>query len=597
MRFTCKSTTFARSLGQGITLTDTGQPEALVEAALEQLLSWPGLSRSPQLAKFLNYIVRAKLTGDEASIKAYSIAVDVFGRPPSFDPQSDPIVRVQARRLRALLEEYYAGEGSGSPVRIHLPVGRYVPEFRSGGDISSPERAVEPVSTAAADSPAERRQQRLRRQGGGRGDWLLYALLLIVGTGIVVTLAQVLMPRPTRMEVPGQPSIGIAEFTAISPPQGAAASPVNIAGLAIELVTDLQLFDDIQPSYMQGGAPEDGGPDYQLTGIARHEAGLVQVTASLRRSGSDTALWSSTQTVRADQLRNSIDEISQAFAEQLGAHPGPLFVDAYRWLAENPNIAGNETVFLCGLIFTRYRDTAAVTDAARARDCSSSILAQGDDALALAMRAGLLLDDLVATQLRLDPEPLAEAGRLLTQALRLNATSSTIWREYARYLFQAGRLSEAEAAYVSALQINPANLDAVAGFGQMLLVRGGSLQGSALAAQALRGAVEPPHWYYMAPAVNALRAGDDDEAIALAENLAAGDAEMGATIAVVAAFRSGNVDVLNRYFAQLLDVTRYRRFGILPVLRQRILESALLDEIAAQLKRAGVADVALDGNF
>jgi len=541
--------------------------------------------------------VRAKLGGDEASIKAYSIAVDVFGRPPTFDPQSDPIVRVQARRLRALLEEYYTGEGSGSPVRIYLPVGRYVPEFRSGGDVSSPEPAVEPVSTPPADSHAERRQQRLRRQGGGRGDWLLYALLLIVGTGIVVALTQVLMPRPTRMEVPGHPSIGIAEFTAISSPQSAAAAPVNISGLAIELVTDLQLFDDIQPSYMQGGPPEDGGPDYQLTGIARYEAGLVQVTASLRRSGSDTAMWSSTQTVRADQLRNSIDDISQAFAEQLGAHPGPLFVDAYRWLAENPNIAGNETTFLCGLLFTRYRDSAAVADAARARNCSSSVLARSDDALALAIRAGLLLDDLVATQLRLDPEPLAEAGRLLTQALRLDATSSTIWREYAHYLFQAGRLSEAEAAYLSALQLNPANLDAVAGFGQMLLVRGGSLQGSALAAQALRGAVEPPHWYYMGPAVNALRAGKDDEAIAHAENLAAGDAEMGATIAVVAGFRSGNVDVLNRYFAQLLDVTRYRRFGILPVLRQRILDSALLDEIAVQLKRAGVADVALDGDF
>lgn len=584
-------------MGQGITLTDTGEPNALVEAALDQLLSWPGLSRSPQLAKFLNYIVRAKLGGDEASIKAYSIAVDVFGRPPTFDPQSDPIVRVQARRLRALLGEYYAGEGSGSPVRIYLPVGRYVPEFLGRDDVSAPESAVEPVPGPVVDAPSGRQQERRVRPGGGRREWLLYALLLIIGTGIVVALTQVLMPRPTRIEVPGNPRIGIAEFTAISAPQGEAASLVNISGLAIELVTDLQLFDDIAPSYMQGGPLEGGGPEYQLTGIARQEAGLVQVTASLRRSGSDTALWSSTQTVRADQLRNSIDDISQAFAEQLGAHRGPLFVDAYRWLAETPNIAGNETTFLCSLLFTRYRDSAAVADAARARDCSSSVLARSDDALALAMRAGLLLDDLVATQLRLDPEPLAEAGRLLNQALRLDATSSTIWREYARYLFQAGRLSEAEAAYVSALQLNPANLDAVAGFGQMLLVRGGSLQGSALAAQALRGAVEPPHWYYMGPAVNALRAGKDDEAIALAENLAAGDAEMGATIAVVAAFRSGNVDVLNRYFAQLLDVTRYRRFGILPVLQQRILDSALLDEIGAQLKRAGVADVALDGDF
>jgi tetratricopeptide (TPR) repeat protein len=213
------------------------------------------------------------------------------------------------------------------------------------------------------------------------------------------------------------------------------------------------------------------------------------------------------------------------------------------------------------------------------------------------MRAGLLLDDVVATQLQLDPEPLAEAGRLLNLALRIDATSSTIWREYARYLFRAGRIAESEAAYTSALQLNPANLDAVAGFARMLSVRGASLQGSELAAQALRGAVEPPHWYYMAPAINALRAGRDGEAIGFAEKLAAGDAEMGATVAVVAAFRSGEVDVLNRYFAQLLDVTRYRRFGILPVLRQRISDSALVDEIAAQLRRAGVADAALEGNF
>jgi tetratricopeptide (TPR) repeat protein len=557
------------------------------------LLNWPGLSRSPQLAKFLNYIVRAKLGGDEASIKAYSIAVDVFGRPPTFDPQSDPIVRVQARRLRAALAEYYAGEGSDSPVRIYLPVGRYIPEFRGRDDAAAPEV---PIPEPPREPVPQLQLQRSRRRISGGADWLLYGILLLIGTGIVFALTQVLMPRPTRIEVPGYPTIGIAEFTVISP--GAREAPaLNISGLAIELVTDLQLFDDVQPTYTQGGPPEDDDPDYQLTGIARQEAGLVQVTASLRRRGSDTALWSLTQTVRADQLQGSIDDISQAFAAQLGSHRGPLFFDAYKWLEDNPSIAGNETVFLCGLLFSRYRDSAEVVDAARARDCIASVLARGEDALALAMRGGLLLDDVAATQLRIDPEPLAEAERLLTQALRLDATSSTIWREYASYLSWAGRWGEADAAYASALQLNPANLDAVAGFARMLSVRAASLQGIELAARALRGTVDPPHWYNMAPAINALRAGKDEEAIAFAEKLAEGDAEMGATIATVAALRSADVDVLNRYFAQLLDVTRFRRFGILPVLQQRIFDSALLDEIAAQLKRAGVADAALDGNF
>lgn len=574
-------------------MSETAQPEAQVEAALEQLTSWPGLSRSPQLAKFLNYIVKAKLRGDEGAIKAYSIAVDVFGRPQSFDPQTDPIVRVQARRLRAALDEFYAGEGSGSPVRIYLPVGRYVPEFRYRDDSGAPDAPPAPALPREVPPQLKRRI----RERVGLSDWMLYALLLVVGLGIAVVLTQVLTPRPVRIEVPESPTIGIAEFTAIQPSEARATT--SVAGLALELVTDLQLFDDINPSYMlRAGEPADGGPEYLLTGIARQENGAVKITASLRRRGNDTALWSSTQSVPADRLESSIDDLSQVFADQLGSHRGPLFVDANRWLDANPNIAGNETTFLCGLLFTRYRDSAQVADAARARDCLSSVLAKGDDALALALRAGLLLDDARATQpLGLDPEPLAEAGRLLAQAVKLDATASTIWRENARYLYRADRISEAEAAYASALQLNPANLDARAGYGRMLSVRGPSQHGKAMASEALDRAIAPPHWYYAAPAINALRDDDDKAVIAYCDRLASGDAELASVLGTVAAYRSGDESALNRYFAQLLDVTRFRRFGILPVLRQRLPDAALVEEIARQLKSAGVSADALNGSF
>ncbi|MCS6760176.1 MAG: hypothetical protein MO852_15530, partial [Candidatus Devosia euplotis] len=96
---------------------------------LERLLAWPEMANSPQLAKFVEYIVRQTLAGDGHAIKAYSIAVDVLGRSVDFDPQSDPIVRVQARHLRALIDEYYRGPGSADPIRTTLSVGRYVPEF------------------------------------------------------------------------------------------------------------------------------------------------------------------------------------------------------------------------------------------------------------------------------------------------------------------------------------------------------------------------------------------------------------------------------------------------------------------------------------
>ena len=115
-------------------MTDPAWQREAILTALERLLAWPEIARSPQLGRFLDYIVQRTLEGNEASIKAYSIAVDVFGRAADFDPQADPIVRVQARRLRALLDEYYRGPGLGEATQIRLPVGRYVPEFVAASD-------------------------------------------------------------------------------------------------------------------------------------------------------------------------------------------------------------------------------------------------------------------------------------------------------------------------------------------------------------------------------------------------------------------------------------------------------------------------------
>jgi hypothetical protein len=70
--------------------------EDQVRAAPDDILRWQDIARFAQFAKFLSYIVDARLRGREETINAYSIAVDIFDGPPSFDPQSDPIVRVRA---------------------------------------------------------------------------------------------------------------------------------------------------------------------------------------------------------------------------------------------------------------------------------------------------------------------------------------------------------------------------------------------------------------------------------------------------------------------------------------------------------------------
>lgn len=86
---------------------------------------------------FLSYIVDALLEGRADRIKAYFIAVDVFGRPESFDPTLDPIVRIEATRLRAALEQFYQATGTPLGVRLELPRGKYYPVFMPA-PVSSP---------------------------------------------------------------------------------------------------------------------------------------------------------------------------------------------------------------------------------------------------------------------------------------------------------------------------------------------------------------------------------------------------------------------------------------------------------------------------
>ena len=76
------------------------QPEA-VRTQLNRILQSPGLAGSPRLCRFLVYLVEQKLDGKAAGIKEYSVGLEVFDRPPSFDPKEDSIVRASARKLRA----------------------------------------------------------------------------------------------------------------------------------------------------------------------------------------------------------------------------------------------------------------------------------------------------------------------------------------------------------------------------------------------------------------------------------------------------------------------------------------------------------------
>src|SRR5262245_58507719 len=104
-------------------------PEAVVRAQLDRILTSQVFSRSQQLRRFLAFIVEQQLAGHSHSIKESVLAHELYGKGTDFDGGADPVVRVDARRLRDKLREYY--EGRSDPVVISLPKGSYVPAFES----------------------------------------------------------------------------------------------------------------------------------------------------------------------------------------------------------------------------------------------------------------------------------------------------------------------------------------------------------------------------------------------------------------------------------------------------------------------------------
>ena len=103
-----------------------------IREQLDRILKSDQFVQSRRRQRFLEYIVHETLAGRGERLKGYSIALEVFDRPETFDPIADPIVRIEAGRLREKLCQYYDTEGMSDPIRIDLPRGTYMPRIASG---------------------------------------------------------------------------------------------------------------------------------------------------------------------------------------------------------------------------------------------------------------------------------------------------------------------------------------------------------------------------------------------------------------------------------------------------------------------------------
>jgi hypothetical protein len=183
-----------------------------VRHQLERILCSNAFCNARYLRGFLEYVTLKMVGGLSDEIKEYWIGREVFNRPETYDPKVDTVVRVQAHRLRAKLEEYYAHEGATDELVVEIPKGRYVPHFfrRAGQPVTSEESEHAGADSLSSEPSAEDivKLRAPEQQAGARAKRAIpkirirLAALALVTAGLTLMLSRSRLGRTSLPEGP-----------------------------------------------------------------------------------------------------------------------------------------------------------------------------------------------------------------------------------------------------------------------------------------------------------------------------------------------------------------------------------------------------------
>jgi Tol biopolymer transport system component len=175
------------------------RPAILAQA--ERIIASPLFENAERLARFLHFVVINTVDGRSDVLKETVIGVEVFGRPAGYDPKIEPIVRIQARRLRSKIEDYYRGPGANDAIRIEIPKGTYVPSF----DICH----LESLGLHVVPMPERNRQPLGMR---AKPSWLRGKRVAITVTVAIAAISTLVVYRNIRVNRPTPQLISLTSY-------------------------------------------------------------------------------------------------------------------------------------------------------------------------------------------------------------------------------------------------------------------------------------------------------------------------------------------------------------------------------------------------
>lgn len=571
---------------------------AEVRAQLVRILGSQCFGQAARSSKFLQHVVEQTLAGQSERLKGYSIAIEVFGRPPDFDAQTDPLVRVEAGRLRRRLAEYYGAEGQGDPVVIGLPRGGYTATWvysarheRTGASKAGAQSIAAPAR-APARALAKRRWRRVRA--------FLVAAVILAALAVVFfqqrEASRIAREYPSLVEAVergGRLPIVVLPFDDLTT---SGKSTTLADALTEEILLELDEHDlFVIATEPRGRALE---PDtarlseasryaYVLSGSVRRAPDEVRITARLVVAATGTQIWSaafdepgSIATLPAEQER-----VARSIAT-VAAPYGPVFKAELERLGAAPpaQLGARE----CLLKYYEYRRVLAVAQYGDALQCFERVTErQPGFADAWAGLAMLLIDAYAyGYTLPGGEASLEQAREAARRALDVDGASVLGNLALARVQF----FSRAEFARTAgqALALRPNNAEALAMVGSMHVIGGDAARGSELLQRAVTLSPSVPGNYHASLALGYLRLGHDDDALAEALRIDAPDWPMGLVVVTATAALAGRTDIATRSLERLLAISPGRGQMLSTVFERWPTDTALREQIRRGLALAGM---------
>ena len=568
-----------------------------VRAQLERMTASDDFNRSPQLGAFLRFVVESVLQGKSDRVKAYTIGVDVLRRDAKFDPQLDPIVRVEATRLRRTIDRYYAGLGADDTVRIDLPRGSYIPTFSR--------RPALPGVTADSST--------LDRFWSIRLLMVVAAVALIV-IAAVVALSQRRVPAPGVATTPSGTSQPTA--AALSPGNGlpvlmmppfevsGTPGPRSIAARSLQetLSNAFTHFDlvnvQLESADHQAAAGNEAAParnpnaDYRFSGSIEYaDDGAARLLFRLIDVADDSIVWSRVidRVLGGDDKAAAEERIVRELAGILLQPFGVIYT------RQRAKVLGGT------LTDPRYRCLVDVIDSfssfdpaqqERGRDCLEQLTTR-DPGFALGfsyLAAVDLREYLYDFGTRPGAAPPLERG--LTAARRgveLNPESSRAYEMLFVIQFARRELTAAFEAANKAIALNRYDMRLLGSYGARLISSGDIDKGLATLRQAGNdGTVWPPFEEFFLFLGEYLR-GDITSAIFHADQITNDSFQLGLIARALAAAAKGDAEAATRALSRLVALNPAWRDDTRGTLARFFYAPAIVDRLASDLAAAGLS--------